>query len=57
LVNRFPKEQVSRCFADWAGKAENVVTLGLWSAKRALAPGEALKLEADYGIRSLRYLR
>jgi hypothetical protein len=51
LVNRFPKEQVSRCFADWTGKAENVVTLGLWSAKRALAPGEALKLEAEYGIR------
>jgi hypothetical protein len=50
LVNRFPRDQVSRCFAHWTGKAENAVTLGLWSAKRALAPGEALKLEADYGI-------
>ena len=50
LVNRFPKDQVSRCFAHWTGKAENAVTLGLWSAKRALGPGETLKLEADYGI-------
>jgi hypothetical protein len=49
LVNRFPKDQVSRCFAGWTGKAENAVTLGLWSAKRALAAGETLKLEADYG--------
>jgi hypothetical protein len=52
LVNRFPKDQVSRCFAQWTGKTENVVTMGLWSAKRALAPGEALKFEADYGIHS-----
>ena len=52
LVNRFPKDQVSRCFAHWTGKAENAVTLGLWSAKRALGPGETLKLEADYGIHS-----
>jgi hypothetical protein len=50
LVNRFPKDQVSRCFTDWTGKAENAVTLGLWSAKRTLGPGETLKLEADYGI-------
>jgi hypothetical protein len=55
LVNRFPKDQVSRCFADWTGKAENAVTLGLWSAKRALAPGEALKLEADYGIHKAKH--
>ena len=52
LVNRFPKDQVSRCFAQWTGKTESAVTMGLWSAKRALAPGEALKLEADYGIHS-----
>ena len=50
LVNRFPKDQVSRCFALWTGKAENAVTMGLWSAKRSLGPGETLKLEADYGI-------
>ena len=50
LVNRFPKQQVSRCLARWAGKTDNSVTLGLWSAKRTLAPGETLKLEADYGV-------
>jgi hypothetical protein len=50
LVNRFAKDQVSRCFAHWTGKAENAVTLGLWSPKRALTPGDTLKLEADYGI-------
>jgi hypothetical protein len=55
LVNRFPKDQVSRCFAHWTGKAENAMTLGLWSAKRALGPGETLKLEADYGIHNPKY--
>ena len=50
LVNRFPKPEVSRCFVDWTGKAENGVTLGLWSPKRTLGPGEDLKLEADYAI-------
>ena len=54
LVNRFPKDQVSRCFANWTGKAESAVTLGLWSAKRALGHGETLKLEVDYGTHSLR---
>ena len=50
LFNRFPKDQVSRCFARWTGKTENSVTWGIWSAKRTLAPGETLKLEAGYGI-------
>jgi hypothetical protein len=50
LVNTFSKDQVSRCFARWTGKTENSLTLGIWSAKRSLAPGETLKLEADYGI-------
>jgi len=50
VFNRFPKSQVSRCFVQWEGKSEPAVTLGLWSAKRSLAPGETLILEADYGI-------
>ncbi len=50
LANRFRKDQVSRCFARWTGKTENSLTMGVWSAKRSLAPGETLKLEADYGI-------
>jgi hypothetical protein len=55
LVNGFPKDQVLRCFAHWTGKAENAVTLGLWSAKRALGPGETLKLASDYGIHKLKH--
>jgi hypothetical protein len=51
LINRFPKDQVSRCFARWTGKTENSMTMGIWSVKRSLAPGENLKLEADYGVR------
>jgi len=51
LVSSFPKHQVSRCFARWTGKTENSLTLGIWSVKRSLAPGETLKLETDYGIR------
>jgi len=50
LDNRFPKDQVSRCTARWTGKTENSLSLGIWSAKRTLGPGEMLKLEADYGI-------
>jgi hypothetical protein len=50
LVNRFPKDQVSRCFARWTGKTENSMTMGIWSAKRSLAPGKTLRLEADYEI-------
>jgi hypothetical protein len=50
LVNRFPREQVSRCFVQWTAKTENAATMGLWSTKRSLRPGESLKLEADYGM-------
>jgi len=52
LVNRFKKDQVSRCFATWCGDVDRVVimALGLWSAKRSLGPGETLKLDADYEI-------
>jgi hypothetical protein len=51
LINRFPKDQVSRCFARWTGKTDNSLTMGIWSVKRSLAPGENLRIEADYGIR------
>jgi hypothetical protein len=50
VVNSFPKDQVARCLLNWFGKADSRVTLGLWSAQRALAPGETLKLETDYEI-------
>lgn len=47
----FPKDQVTRCNANWTGKADSRVTLSVWSAKRKLAPGETLKLKTDYEIR------
>jgi len=50
VANRFSKDQVTRCSLNWTGKAESLVTMSLWSAKRTLAPGESLKLEADYEI-------
>jgi hypothetical protein len=46
----FRKDQVTRCNTSWTGKAVRRVTMSVWSAKRALAPGESLKLEADYKI-------
>lgn len=51
LVNRFSKEQAARTSVNWSGKADSRVTLNVWSAKRKLAPGETLKLEAEYEIR------
>jgi hypothetical protein len=53
-VVTFPKDQVTRCNANWTAKADIRVTLSLWSAKRALAPGETLKLEADYAVSAMR---
>ena len=50
VVNRFPKDQVARCSLNWTGKAESRVTMGLWSARRTLAPGETLRLGGDYAI-------
>ena len=51
VVNAFPKDQVTRCLLNWTAKADYRVTLALWSAKRAIAPGQVLRLEADYEIR------
>ncbi|MBI3693945.1 MAG: DUF5107 domain-containing protein, partial [Acidobacteria bacterium] len=48
VVNRFRKEQVERALLSWTAKGPPRVTLGLWSAKRRLGPGESLRLEADY---------
>jgi len=50
VVNSFPKDQATRCLVNWTGKAGSRVTMTVWSAKRTLAPGETLKLEADYEI-------
>jgi len=54
LVNRFSKEHVARSFVGWTARATNSVTMGLWSEKRTLKPGDVLRLEADYEINNPR---
>jgi hypothetical protein len=49
-VNRFPKDQVGRCFLNWTAKSENRVTMSVASHRKVLQPGERLTLEADYGV-------
>jgi hypothetical protein len=51
VVNRFSKDQVARTSVNWSVKTDSRVTLNVWSARRKLAPGEGLKLDADYEIR------
>jgi hypothetical protein len=48
LANRFATEQVARCILRWTAKNLNFVGLVLWSERRALQPGETLRLNADY---------
>jgi hypothetical protein len=50
VVNRFPRDQVTRGLLIWSAKAQNLVRMGIWSAQRTLQPGDILKLEADYEI-------
>jgi len=50
MVNRFPKEQVARCFLDFTAKSANRVGLAVASHRSTLKPGDRLTLEADYGI-------
>jgi hypothetical protein len=50
VINRFPKDQVARGLMIWSAKAQTLVRMGLWSARRTLQPGETLTLEADYEI-------
>ncbi|HZT30682.1 MAG TPA: DUF4838 domain-containing protein [Bryobacteraceae bacterium] len=47
--NRFPQAQVERTLVSWTAKGDARVIFGLWSPVRRLAPGETLRLEADYG--------
>ena len=50
LSNRFPKEQVARCFVRWGAKNQNLVSFVLWSDKRRLRPSESMRLDADYEV-------
>jgi hypothetical protein len=50
-VNNFPPEQADRASLVFSAKNVSRVTLGVWSKKRSLAPGEILRLDADYEAR------
>jgi len=50
LVNRFPQEQVARCFLNWTLKSQNLVGMAVASHRKTLGPGERLVLAADYGV-------
>ena len=49
IVNRFRAGQVERCFFNWTAKGAPRVTLGIWSRKVTLGPGEKIVLEAGCG--------
>ena len=49
-VNRFPSEQVARCYLNWTIKSENRVGMAVSSVRRTLQPGERLSLNSDYGV-------
>jgi hypothetical protein len=51
VANSFPKDQVAQCLVNWSRRKDSRVIMTLWSAKRTLARGETLELEADYEIR------
>jgi hypothetical protein len=50
MTARFPRELVSRAVAAWTVRGENRVTATLWSEERELAPGDSLRLAADYFV-------
>jgi hypothetical protein len=49
LFTRFADAQVERSYLIWTAKSRPGVTFGIWSPERILAPGQTLRLEADYG--------
>ena len=48
VENRFATELVERAGLNWTAKGGPRVTLSVWSKKKTLAPGERLRLTADY---------
>lgn len=49
-VNRFPPGLAERTTLTWSAKGGARVTLAVWSKKMRLAPGERVKIAADYGL-------
>jgi hypothetical protein len=48
VLNRFAAELAERTTLSWTAKGGPRVTFGIWSKRRRLAPGETIRLEADY---------
>jgi len=52
FTTRFEVDQVDRCTAQWRARGENRMTLGVWSNKRTLAPGDKMELAVTYRIQA-----
>ncbi len=52
VLTQFPRHMVRRAYSTWTAKSRGGVTIGLWSEEKPLAPGESMRLEATYGIRT-----
>jgi len=51
LFTRFSDAQVERSYLNWTAKSRPAVSFGVWSAERVLAPGESMRLDAEYGVK------
>lgn len=51
IVNRFDRGLAERTTYSWNAKGWPRVTLGVWSKRKTLAPGERLRIDADYSVR------
>ena len=51
VTNRFDRTLAERATFSWTAKGGSRVTLGVWSKKRTLQPGERLRITADYSAK------
>ena len=51
VTNRFDGRLAERATFSWTAKGGSRVTLGVWSKKRTLQPGERLRISSDYSAR------
>jgi Domain of unknown function (DUF4838)/Glycosyl hydrolase family 67 N-terminus len=52
FTTRFEPSQVDRCTASWSACGRNWMTLGVWSKKRTLAPGDKMEFSVAYHIQA-----
>jgi len=51
LASGFHPAEAFRAALNWSAKNQNRVSLGVWSPKRTLRPGESLPLAVSYQVR------